>query len=519
MLVLLSDLHLTDGTSCETLDAEAMAVFTQRLQDLTVRASWRSDGTYRPVPQIDLVLLGDGLDLIRSSRWLMDGPKPWHDPRSDAFTDRVEAIVSAILAHNREMASAFQALSRRGAVRVPAMAHDGTPCFEDALWVVPVRFHYMVGNADWPLHLPGPALDRVRRQVVEALGLSQSPERPFPHEPAEDPQLANVLRQHRVQARHGDIYDNLSFAGHRDRASFTDLLLVEGLLRFRFEVQHVLGDQLPPSTQLGIQELDHVRPLVMAPLALRQMMRISCPVVSLQYEIKNCWDRAIGQMMHVARQLDGQQPLGVRQLGALESLLSFRDQDDDGWGERLLAWLKKQGRGKNPSLWKHALDESEFRNRRARHIVYGHTHADEVVPLDASFADGYLLSQIYFNSGTWRRVYLPTKNSGDWREFLPAEKMTYLTFYRDEERQGAPYEVWSGMLGAAPSPIRRIRVDTAQIAPSESVVPARRPHFLPRQPTTSRTYGGHTIPVPPASPQGEVSDLPRQPTRPVRQAP
>src|SRR5690606_16795207 len=98
MLVLLSDLHLTDGTSCETLDAEAMAIFIDRLQDLVVRASWRSDGSYRPVPRIEIVLLGDVLDLIRSSRWLLDGPKPWSDPHNEAFVDRVETIVSAILA-------------------------------------------------------------------------------------------------------------------------------------------------------------------------------------------------------------------------------------------------------------------------------------------------------------------------------------------------------------------------------------------------------------------------------------
>ena len=56
------------------------------------------------------------------------------------------------------------------------------------------------------------------------------------------------------------------------------------------------------------------------------------------------------------------------------------------------------------SYYQHALAEQDFRNRRAKHIVYGHTHYAESVPLDASFAEGYVLNQAYFNSGTWRRV-------------------------------------------------------------------------------------------------------------------
>ncbi|MFN3152797.1 hypothetical protein [Bremerella sp.] len=494
MLVVLSDLHLTDDTSCETLDSGAFRIFTERLQDLAVRASWRSDGQYRPIPHIDLVLLGDVLDIMRSSRWLIDGPKPWNSQHSTEFCKRVGAVVSGILSRNMETTAIFKGISTRQTVRVPGMSSDGKPTFDDDLQPVPVRIHYMVGNADWPLHLPNPEMNLVRGAIVEALGLNNSAERPFPHEPAEDSELMAAFRQHRMVARHGDVFDNLSYAGHRDRASLSDLILIEGLMRFRFEVQHGFGEQLPASCQLGLQELDHVRPLVMAPVCLNQMMKISCPVTSLQYELKNCWDRAISQMMPLVYQLDRDNSFAVRDLEELGSLLKFRYQEEETWGQRIMAWLRKQGQGK--SLSKKAMEECEFRNRRAKHIVFGHTHSDETVPLDASFADGYMLSQLYFNCGTWRRVYTPTCGNGDWREFLPSEKMTYLTFYRDDERQGAPYEVWSGILGTAPSPIRRIRVDDAQ----NVMAPKAAPVFTPplRSPGKSSSLGGHTIPAPPS---------------------
>ena len=41
MLVIISDLHLTDGTSGETINAGAFRVFRERLSDLAYDASWR----------------------------------------------------------------------------------------------------------------------------------------------------------------------------------------------------------------------------------------------------------------------------------------------------------------------------------------------------------------------------------------------------------------------------------------------------------------------------------------------
>ena len=85
MLVIISDLHLTDGTSGATIRAGAFKVFRQRVNDMAWDASWRAgkDGKYKPIERIDIILLGDILDVIRSSAWLyVDNRKvdvrPWH---------------------------------------------------------------------------------------------------------------------------------------------------------------------------------------------------------------------------------------------------------------------------------------------------------------------------------------------------------------------------------------------------------------------------------------------------------
>ena len=58
MLVIISDLHLTDGTSGSTISPGAFQLLGERIADLTVGASQRRDGSYRPVERIDLLLLG-----------------------------------------------------------------------------------------------------------------------------------------------------------------------------------------------------------------------------------------------------------------------------------------------------------------------------------------------------------------------------------------------------------------------------------------------------------------------------
>ncbi len=114
---------------------------------------------------------------------------------------------------------------------------------------------------------------------------------------------------------------------------------------------------------------------------------------------------------------------------------------------KIAGWMNSLRGARSGSYCEHALAEPEFRNRRARHIVYGHTHQPETVPLDASFADGFVLNLVYFNTGTWRRVYQPTHLGPADHEFIPAENMTFLAFFEGDERRGRPFEMWTGLLG------------------------------------------------------------------------
>src|SRR6185369_16956740 len=212
MLVIVSDLHLTDGSTGATLEPGAMDLFAERLADLAWRASWRAGGCYQPIERLDLVLLGDVLDIVHSQKWLASDLRPWSDLQSPAGSDAVAHITDGILRHNAQTVRSLRSLATESVITVPQANAAGEAVLDDIEMPVAVRTHYMVGNHDWPLHLAGSHYDVLRHKVAHHLGLANQHNRPFPHDAAESEELHDALRSHRVLARHGDIHDPLAFS-------------------------------------------------------------------------------------------------------------------------------------------------------------------------------------------------------------------------------------------------------------------------------------------------------------------
>ena len=106
--------------------------------------------------------------------------------------------------------------------------------------------------------------------------------------------------------------------------------------------------------------------------------------------------------------------------------------------------------GSRDDFYKHVKVEAAFNDRSSRFFLYGHTHDPVIVPLDAVQSGGKTtLEQMYFNSGTWRRVHKMAEVDPDKHEFMSFSVMTYLAFYKDGERRGRPFETWTGSLGLA----------------------------------------------------------------------
>jgi len=146
MLIIISDLHLTDGTCGRSISPSAFHLFVDRLEELAFRASWR-DGQYRPLESIDVLLLGDILDPLHSTLWLEKEigaagyVRPWTDSSAPEFTQMLYAITQAILRTNAEALTVFRRLHERG-IRLPAASRRGRPVRGLGCGTrVPVRFH------------------------------------------------------------------------------------------------------------------------------------------------------------------------------------------------------------------------------------------------------------------------------------------------------------------------------------------------------------------------------------------
>jgi UDP-2,3-diacylglucosamine pyrophosphatase LpxH len=483
MLVIISDLHLTDGTTGPVLNPGAFDIFVERLHEMAMRASWRADGRYRPLERLDLLLLGDTLDITRSTHWLGSASRPWGDVQSPAVIDTVSSIVDEILLKNREGLECLRAVSEDAALRLPPATQAGEPVYNGEGIPVGVRAYYMVGNHDWPLHLRGSRYDVIRQKIAHQLGLANAHTEPFPHDPHESDEVLTVLRRHRVLARHGDIFDPINFSETRDASSLGDAIVVELVNRFLAEVAASWADELPKVVIAGLLEVYHIRPMLMVPIWIDGLLERSGVKAELRKQMKRSWDRLADEFLQlgVVREQDSFSPFQL--VDGLAQALKFSKRLSIGWASKIGTWLHELRGSSNESYYQHALTEQDFRNRRARHIVYGHTHVAESVPLDASYADGYVLNQMYFNAGTWRRVYRQTQWAPGEQEFIPSEMMTYLAFYQGDERSGRPYETWTGTLASALTelPSHRVDVGRANHAAEQPIptpkVPLRAPHF------------------------------------------
>lgn len=487
MLVIVSDLHLTDGSSGETLPAGAFEIFAARLRDLAEAASWRSDGTYRPIEQLDVVLLGDVLDVVRSGHWAgRPAVRPWGNPHAPEFVDQITRITAAVLRQNEESLAVLRGLSAEGGMSVRPALRAGKPAPDAKGQPVAVRTHYMVGNHDWFFHLPGPNYNALRQSVVRQMGLADRPDAPFPHDITESEDLLSVMRRHKVTARHGDLFDPFNFEGDRDTSSLGDAIVIELLGRFASEVETQLGDELPAATLAGLRELDNIRPTVLIPVWLDGLLERTCAFPSMRKRVKTVWDRLADEFLALdfVRQRDTWSPFDV--VDGLEKLLKFSKRLSVGWASALTGWLSRLRGSEDGSYACHAMSEQDFRNRRSKHVVYGHTHYAESVPLDASYAEGFVLNQVYFNSGTWRRLHRQTALAPHEHEFIASDVMTFLAFFQGDERKGRPYETWSGTLAYQPSESTVYRIDrgktshaAGQPVPS-SGLSGHAPHFAGR---------------------------------------
>jgi UDP-2,3-diacylglucosamine pyrophosphatase LpxH len=452
MLVISSDIHLGDGTTANSISPTAFDLFSNRLRETAYYASFRQDGIYRPIENLDLLLMGDILDPLHSTLWLDTSPgalnytRPWTDIHLPTFAATVAETTKAIINVNREPLEVLRRCANGEIVVLPPANARSEPD-ETSKERIPikVRIYYMVGNHDWYYHLPGSAFDDVRKTIIESMGL-RNDFGPFPYDLDEHPALREILGSYRVFVRHGDCYDKFNFNREKGRNHSTlgDVFTMEVCNRYPVEVQKRYGDELPKGIVDSLRRITNVRPALATPLWISGQIKRHAQSAALETQLKKVWDDLCDEFLQldIVRAEDKAFQLDI--VDALQLILKITKRTSFETVNDIVVWVHKKLRENERSLAANALQEPAFLDDSARFVVYGHTHHHEIVPMDSDGEPPNEQNQFYINSGTWRSYYdLAVKDPKE-QKFVRYQTLTYLTFYKDGERGGRLFETWSG---------------------------------------------------------------------------
>jgi len=481
MLVVVSDLHLGDGTTAESIPASAFYLFAKRLRQDAHFASMRH-GKYNPIEKLDVILMGDIIDPLHSTKWLFPlqgqeehiningqshvritepGDKnyvrPWTDSNHPLFAPKLLEVTRAILEYNKEALEVMRKLAAGEFIDFDSIGESGVrnSAVESRI-PLKVRFHYMVGNHDWYYHLKGPAFDQIRQEIINALGLS-NPATPFPHDlrkvnPAsswqadESPALERLFKEYKVFCRHGDLYDHFNFdiEKGRDYATLGDAFTMEVCNRYPEELKR--RPEIKTEIVNNLRHITNVRPALATPLWITgQIRKISIENKLMdvgETQLKKIWDDLAENFLNLDFVKDKDQPFKLDMVDKLQlavkvsKFISFETIDT------LIYKLQNRGvSGGDHSFAEFALKEPAFMDDSARYVIYGHTHHHETIPLDFDEVGG---NQIYFNSGTWHTYFDLARKDPKEKKFIPYKALTYITFYKDSEHDERHFETWSG---------------------------------------------------------------------------
>ncbi len=422
MLVFLSDLHLTDGRSGETIKSTAFRIFADNLLKLAE--------TVTPLEELRLVLLGDIFDIIRSGRWLDSGNavRPWNEA-SPEQEEIVKNILQGILTvkENKESLAEFDRLRDYAAEKG-----------------VPFGITYVIGNHDWLVN----RYPSCRAMVAKALGLPSAGIPPFPTELFEP--------GYKVFARHGDIYDKFNYMGNRDASSIGDAIVIELLNKYPLVARQEL-DVLVAAGRLAaderdrifgqLKELDNIRPLLDAP---SWVVMVSNRVVSdeARQAITGAWEKCVDDFFEVPFIKKQDKFLWPDTIDLLQIALQLSSHTSKRLLEKLVE-LKERFIVDNgdEGYAKAAFAEAKVRSGEAGYVLYGHTHEHLILPMDQVPLERGTLDKVYFNTGTWRKTWNKACFEHVSREFIGWHVLTYVTIFRPTENRQYNFEVWNGALG------------------------------------------------------------------------
>ncbi len=434
MLVFLSDIHLTDGSSGTTIDPRAFNKFSRMLTDIV------GDPEKSKIRNIEIVLLGDIFDVIRSTLWLRgenSDPKkpirPWSTAtESDGSGWNLQKYTEEIV---------DKITSQRKNTEALGYLKDFQKQCADA--GIRVDLSYLIGNHDWLIN----RFASTRQKTADFLGMPDPKfyaKNRFPYD--------RVFDDYQVMARHGDYYDDFNYEGDRDASSLGDAIVIDLLNRFPEAVANdpVLGKDLGLVEQL--REIDNVRPLLDIPAWIQGVCNYRHGV---EAQVHCIWNDLVDKFFKIKFVKDHDR-FGPDMVDLLQMALHLSSSFSYGRLQEILGnWTVRHLYLKADDYRKYANNEAPLKNNSVGYVVYGHTHSPEQRPLDIvpippsnPGEQTRIMEKLYFNTGTWRKVFEQTSFDRENCEFIGWHVLTFVVFYLEQEKgKDRNYEVWSASLG------------------------------------------------------------------------
>lgn len=403
MILLVSDLHLADTSRASTIRLD---VFLQEIRNAIKLASMCG------VKSIQLVLLGDIFEILKSKRWLVQEVRPW-ESNTPKHESTVASIVGGIIDINRDF---FDGLNELGERRRPK-----------------VQVLYVPGNHDWPLRTN---MGGTARQMLQTKVPSVPWERYF---------ASSFLdEEHKLIAKHGHEWDPLNRYSSSG-AAIGDVIVIDLLLTLPELVTKKLEiDELDPDIAF-LYELDNVLPqepkvieqwvsrgldrLIVKHPSAREIFQEACEKLTKNFDLleertKNqriqfesfsrarLWEKALRRAVSTS----------VQKLGALDTAAftpSLRDNKNilGDFAINDLHNIRKFG------------VKCDF-------VVSGHTHKPAIIPMNLGNCKDHW-APMYLNTGTWRRVHRvgATRQARGKRScFATWEEQCLVTICNDQEQ-------------------------------------------------------------------------------------
>nr|WP_251009604.1 MULTISPECIES: metallophosphoesterase [unclassified Bacillus (in: firmicutes)] len=453
MIILISDLHLMDGTAGRhQLDAE---VFMDTFVELARQATAAVKHLNEKDQDIKIVLLGDIFDVIRTERWFLEKSKnkivevplsdrPWGGPEDEKTEIIAVDILKNIMKTNREIVSI---LSGR------AWQSMGFPKKPDIV--------YIPGNHDRLCNV----YPSMRRLVIDELDLQDlSYIDKFPN--------YYLNEQHGILARHGHEWDPFNFEGdHQNPQSYMaipigDVIASEIASKLPVLVGTKLKDINLPEEDIN-QICDNFRNL----FDVRPMSAI-IPWLSFQVKRYEQYGRLVQDAINSAFRQVGDEFMEIPFVkGWIKEHDRFWHPLDNGDKVQLLGTLLRTFDITNSEwklklvdkfniikeLWtddkylKGAKKDFEALPKTFQYVLYGHTHNPfkGTVEIIKEKNKSKQKERVYLNTGTWRpRYHHSIKENG----FSKWNNLTYTIIYKPGEMfAGIPvkhpvFEHWTGTI-------------------------------------------------------------------------